>query len=353
MSIPVSNGQKGNPAATGVERRRLILDFEAKAAAGRLRQFKDTGRAVRACLMLFLCLALPAPVLPGQSPPALETTGRYLFIVDTSSAMRPRARAVEKTVDNLMRSIMPAELRRGDTIGLWTFNTNLVAGRFPLQRWTPETAELTASNVLAFLKTQRYAGTSRLDRVWPALQQVVAQSGRLTVLLISDGAEKFSGTPFDREINGDLQQYFRAQQVAKMPFITVLRAQQGQFVRCSLNLAPSPVEFPKFPPEPKIAEAPKLEPLPVPEKKETQPTTPRVIIIGNKPETNQAPPVAATNTPAAAESPPARVMPEPAAVPTPAKPTEPANATEAAKPVAAEPAPLPQPASAPTQPAKS
>lgn len=233
-------------------------------------------------------LAVGSSLFCARISPAQESSSRFLIIADTSYAMRRYAPAAQKAVSNLLLSSMHGQLRRGDTIGMWTFNEALSAGRFPLQRWTPETTELVASNAVAFLKIQRYEKRSRFDAVWPTLRRLISESDRLTVLLISDGDEEISGTPFDVEINTLFKKQFRAQRKARMPFITVLCAQRGQIFGGTMNLTPWPVEFPAFPPEPKIAETPNPGP-PLPEKKEAKPTVPPLILIGKKQET---PPVA-------------------------------------------------------------
>src|SRR5689334_10730875 len=87
---------------------------------------------------LVLSVLCFAPSLPAQTAGAMGSSGRYLFIVDTSYSMRRRADAVQKTASNLLLSGMRGELRRGDTIGIWTINEDLYTGRLPLQRWTPE-----------------------------------------------------------------------------------------------------------------------------------------------------------------------------------------------------------------------
>ena len=53
---------------------------------------------------------------------------RFLFVIDTSSAMKSRTNGVEEAVDGLLESGMKGELRKGDTIGLWTYNDHLRHG---------------------------------------------------------------------------------------------------------------------------------------------------------------------------------------------------------------------------------
>lgn len=281
------------------------------------------GKAVFLLFSLTFILGLSA-----HTPPAKHSSDRYLLLVDTSAAMRRRAPAVQKAVSNLLLSSMNAQLQRGDTIGLWTYNEQLYAGRLPLQRWTPEGEQLVASNILAFLDGQPYENASRLDAVWPALQGVVRESKKLTVLIFSEGDETMSGTPFDREINEFFKANASRQKQKRMPFITVLRSYRGQFNGVTLNLAPWPVEFPPFPPESKAASTPK--PKPPPEITAPPSAAPPLIVIGKKPEPAVAAlPVPAEPTPVTPVVPtndlPAAVV-EPKSPPAPA-PTETPQAT--------------------------
>lgn len=251
---------------------------------------------VRVFSLWFLAALLGLPffsfTLPAQTPPPKELPGRFLFIVDTSAAMRRRAPAIQKAVEKLMRSGLSGQLRPGDTVGVWTFDEELHAGRLPLQIWSNATSEPVASNVVAFIKAQPYQKKSRFEVVAPALERIVKSSTKLTVLLVTDGEQKAFGTPFDREISSAFERNFKMQQKAREPFITVLRASRGQLINASVNLMPWPVEFPAFPPEPALVEAPKPKPLvPTPA---PHPPVPSLIVIGKKPEAD-----AATNTPAA------------------------------------------------------
>lgn len=250
----------------------------------------------------------------AQTNAPATSADRFLLILDTSAAMRRRATGVRQAVESLLNTSMGAELERGDTLGIWTFSDELQAGRFPLQTWTPDTSEQVASNILNFVRAQTNAGASRYEMVHPVLQRVIQESPRLTVLLFSDGDEPISGTPFDWQIERALASKYRQQQRARMPFITVLRSVRGQVVSATVNMAPWPVEFPKFPPEPKLVEQPKPKPEPNPQTP-PRPTLPPLIIIGNKKQD----PSVLTNAAAKAvtNAPPTNGVAMPVLVPTP------------------------------------
>ena len=203
-------------------------------------------------LLLFLGLLATAQSPAAQSAPAgTFSSGRYLFIVETSAAMRGRVAATQETVHDLIVSDMGGQLRPGDTLGLWTFNESLYAGRFPLQLWTASARSKIAGAIVGFLGQQRYEKTANLQKVLPELKRVIASSHEITVLLIVSGEAKIVGTPYDTPINTVCAQWRREMQRTRMPIVIVLRARDGQFTGYTVNMVPWPVEFPPFPPQPK------------------------------------------------------------------------------------------------------
>ena len=76
------------------------------------------------------------PQIPAQS--ATPPPGRFLFIFDTSSAMKARLPAMQTALDSLLATSLRGELRAGDSVAVWTFDLDLRTGQFPLQPWAPE-----------------------------------------------------------------------------------------------------------------------------------------------------------------------------------------------------------------------
>src|SRR5436190_8781988 len=217
--------------------------------------------------MAFAALCLSAQ---QQTPTTASPSSRYLFVVNTSRAMQLRAAGVQKAITDLIGSGMGGQLRRGDTIGIWTYNEDLYTGRFPLQKWSPETKEEITLNVANFIKNQRYEKKANLEKVLPTLQKIVQASGFIAVVLVSDGDEKIHSTPFDAPINKYYSLWRDQQRKAQMPLLTVLRAQSGEITHYAMNTAPWPVEMPPLAPELKAlieaekiaAQAPPKSPVP-------------------------------------------------------------------------------------------
>jgi hypothetical protein len=322
---------------------------------------------------------------------AAPPTDRYLLIVETSKSMQRRADAVLGVVQDMLMSGLNGQFRAGGTLGVWTFNEDLSAGRFPLEIWSSSAQKDITQRTLTFLKGQKYEKQANFDKVAPALGGVISDSKLLTVILIASGDWKMRGTPFDNRINESYQQWRDQQQKARMPFVTILRVRNGQVGAYAVNTPPWPLQVPRLAEETKIAEAiqdkllealhnapastvapliisgrkskPEPAPAPMPEpvvaKAETPPPVAAATVTNQstivKPPEPAAPPVEvakAEPAPVVAEKPVTESTPKPAPAPIPtsepkpemvkapeAKPAEPAPA----KPEAAPPPPVPMP----------
>jgi len=292
-------------------------------------------RRILAALLTGVFLIFKAPAQPAAQP----VENRFLLVFDTSSDMKKRLPAVQRALDIMLAGNMQGQLHAGDGIGVWTFDREVRTGQFPLQRWAPENAATIASNIIRFVGQQHYSKKTSLDALRPYLSWVVQNSDRLTVLIFCDGQRGITGTPYDAGINRVFQQ--QQQQAernnARQPFIIVLRSQLGNYTGCTMNLPPSQVSFPEFPPLPQ----PPMEPTNAPPPPSPPPplAAPPLIIIGTKAKTNLPPPAPAPAPapPLTTNQPPPKVAVPPANVsanaetnlPPPVATVEPANGTAA------------------------
>src|SRR5438552_10022166 len=120
------------------------------------------GGFARACLLPALALILSIFSSPAQTNTA-ATGNRFLFVVETSRSMQNRSEGTLRAIQQLLNSGMGGQLRRGDTLGIWTYNQELYAGRFRLQLWSPETHKSTVANVVNFLQHQTYEKKGSLE----------------------------------------------------------------------------------------------------------------------------------------------------------------------------------------------
>jgi hypothetical protein len=185
------------------------------------------------------------------------------------------------------------------------------------------------------------------------LRSVVAESRRLTVLIFTDGSGTFTNTPFDEALNAAVAANQPGLAKTRMPLVIVLRSEQGKLIGHNVSLAPWPVEFPPFTPEPApvVATAPRPEPPPT-----NRP--PREIHISAKPKPEPVVIAITTNAPTTTNPPVTAIIVEPAPVfvvrPGPAPATGAGAVESAANPapetnvIAAASPTVPPPALAPT-----
>src|SRR5690242_11236430 len=92
----------------------------------------------------------------NQMPGAIYPPNRFLLVVETSRAMLHRADPMAQTLQELLGSGMARQARRGDSVGVWTFNEELYSGVLPLQEWTPEQQKAITQRVVGFLRAQKF-----------------------------------------------------------------------------------------------------------------------------------------------------------------------------------------------------
>ncbi|HVU07591.1 MAG TPA: hypothetical protein VHG89_03510 [Verrucomicrobiae bacterium] len=301
-------------------------------------------RAARFVLALVTALFLFRAFAASAQTSAEEN--RYLLIFDTSSTMKKNLPATQGAVNNLLLSLMHGQLQAGDTIGVWTFASEVGAGRFPLQQWKPENAGDIASNIMAFVEKQRYRKTTDFEATTLMLSDVVLNSDRLTVLIFCDGDGEIHHAGFDDAINAAFEKNRKQMQKDHQPFIIVLRSQAGVYVGYTVN-SPQRVDFPEFPPRPvPIAAPPPIAPTnPPPETAPAQPKiiAPPLIIVGTHVGTNlppeEPPKLVETNSPppeVAPTNPPPKIETNPPPV---VEKTEPTNPVPAIAPTTPPPPP--------------
>src|SRR5689334_22547523 len=103
---------------------------------------KALNRLLHSAFFLLPCLLLPLSAV--AEPPSQ----RWLIVVDISRSMKDCAETVPQVAAVLVNSGMNGQMRRGDTLGIWTFNDDIYTGRFPLQEMSPELSGKIAGRVM-------------------------------------------------------------------------------------------------------------------------------------------------------------------------------------------------------------
>jgi hypothetical protein len=232
-----------------------------------------------------LLAALTALVLVSRVPAQPAPEERWLLVFDTSSAMKKRLPAVEAAVKSFLATSGDNQLHDGDSIGAWTFDQQVRTGEFPLTLWTPERATETFSNLVAFVRKQRYTDTTAFAALQPMLNRVIENSERLTVIIFCDGQDAIAGTPYDDGINQTFRSSRDERKSLRQPFVLLLRTQRGKFIGSTVNFPPGALNIPPFPPLPET-----VKPVPTnapPIRVAVQPpAVPALIIVGTKVSTN-------------------------------------------------------------------
>jgi hypothetical protein len=241
----------------------------------------------------FRAAQIVAVLLAGifLTPPARAQAApeRFLFVFDTSAAMKKRLPAVEKTIDTMLALSFGGRLHSGDDIGVWTFDHELRMGEFPLQSWSPTNAATYASNLKAFLLKRHYANDTSFGALQSRINQVVQHSERLTVVIFCDGQNQINWTPYDSGINQLFQERQAERRKSRQPFVLMLRSQRGEYVGCTVGFPPDTINLPDFPPFPMPKPAPLPAPI-IPPVVAPVILTPPLIIIGTNVGTNLPPP---------------------------------------------------------------
>lgn len=235
------------------------------------------GLIVLSAIAVIAISTLAQTPAPANRPNAK----RFLFVLETSSDMKKSAEAVKESIGALIDTAMGGTMDEGDTFGIWTFNEQLQAGDFPMQKWTRSAAADIEARVADYLEKRRYEKNAKLDKVMPKLSPLISSSRTLTVILVTSGKQTVQGTPFDQQINAFFKENQRQFEKNKTPFVTTLLAHNGQIIRHSVSPI-FEVAVPK-PPSPvaTIVEKPKPEPA----------------VVTNSPPPPQPPQKTTTETP--------------------------------------------------------
>jgi len=202
------------------------------------RLLKPVFRIVTAAGIIFAAFFCRADEASKSRP----MENRFLFIINVSSAMKSRTNGIEEAVIRLLETDMHGEFRKGDTIGLWTYNDQLHA-EFPMQVWSRERKTEIISDVERYFHHQHYEKRAHIEKVYPALGRAMQMSERLTAILIYDPAEEVAGTQFDEEISELQKEYTHTFNAAHMPVVTVLAGRNGTVFNYTVNF-PSAVKIP-------------------------------------------------------------------------------------------------------------
>ncbi len=261
-----------------------------------------------------VCLILSGVLLFGvlTAGAALRPVeNRYLFILETSKEMKREAEPAKNVLLRLIYTGVMGQMKAGDTIGVWTYNDALHAGDIPMQTFTTEDRESVTHRVGEYLTNQKFTGGAHLELALLPMLKLATNSPNLTVILISDGKQAVAGTPFDAEIRALHKKYYDELREAKLPFITALVANKGEFISYAVSSALGPIRVPRLPKPPAPTNAVPVVTAPkAPEVKVGPSLYLRGALPKNTTTTETPPPAAPADTakPAAVETAPSNAV---------------------------------------------
>jgi hypothetical protein len=199
-----------------------------------------------------LCLAFH---LPGRGASTTNAAAaprpvyRFLFLIDTSSAMSRQKEATMDTMSRLILSGIGGRMHSGDAWNLWMVDDQLHTNSIPAQRWNPQQRADVANSMFRFLRAQRFnKKRAPLEKALAAVADEAQLSGTLTVFLFTDGGAPVKGTPFDEPINEIFTKHAAEMRKSKNPFVTVFVAQDGKFFAHAVSPGGERIYIPR-PPE--------------------------------------------------------------------------------------------------------
>lgn len=240
-----------------------------------------------------LVVALAALGLFSRAPAQVVEPQRWLMVFDTSITMKSWLPATTTELTDIFVSSMSGQLHEGDSVGVWTFGEKLRVAKYPQFVWVPAQAASAAADLNDFIKREHYLGDTTFSVLWPALREVIAHSQRLTIVIFCDGRDTFKLTPYDDGINRIIKEARAARKKLQVPFVVVVRTQEGHCIGATVNLPPGSLDLPPFPLLPQEVEAlttndspspvaaPVIVPPPVV-------TAPPLVIVGTNVITNPA-----------------------------------------------------------------
>ncbi|MGZ8940381.1 MAG: VWA domain-containing protein, partial [Limisphaerales bacterium] len=151
----------------------------------------------------------------------------FLFIVDSSSSMEQRKPAAIKMVKDVIASRFDGQIEAGDSIDIWTYDTENNLRGFPPQIWTSTNAAQIIESATHYLQQYQFKGRSEFANVATDLNLLVPQTKSLLIVIITDGEQPFAGINLDLEINGYLAQKGKIGTQSKAPLLVSLAAING------------------------------------------------------------------------------------------------------------------------------
>ena len=149
----------------------------------------------------FILIALVAGFSPLFAGEAERPQHNFLFVIDSSSSMSRHKTAAIKLVRQVIESRFEDQIEPGDSIDIWTYDTENNLRGFPPQIWKSADAARIADAAAQYLEKFQFKAKSDFSNVATDLDLLVPQTKALLIVVITDGESPFSGIKLDLDIN--------------------------------------------------------------------------------------------------------------------------------------------------------
>jgi hypothetical protein len=190
-----------------------------------------------------------APLRAAEPAAPEPRNDKYLFIVDTSRAMKGMKSSLQQALGDLVHNGLEGWMHNGDTFGVWTF-ADRISTDYPMQIWREKDRELMASEAAKHISKLEFAKRGHLKSALPHMFSVIGTVKDVTVIILTDGDETVQGTEYDAAIKTALGTVKDALRQESRPAIIALVARGGRIVRWGVNSPTLMVPLPKAPPRP-------------------------------------------------------------------------------------------------------
>jgi hypothetical protein len=172
---------------------------------------------------------------------------RFLFLIDTSSAMSHQKTVTMDTMSRMILSGIGGRLQKGDLWCLWTLDDKLHTDVIPVQKWDPERRGDLANQIYRYLRDHSFKKKALLGKSLAVVAEEANFSGTLTVFLFTDGSKPVKGTPFDQSINEIFAKHGDGMRKAKKPFVIVFVTRDGRFAAHAVSPGGERIYIPRLP----------------------------------------------------------------------------------------------------------
>ncbi|MEI7728652.1 MAG: hypothetical protein WCO56_03740, partial [Verrucomicrobiota bacterium] len=178
------------------------------------------------------------PAIPATEPAA--NPNHFLFVVNTSSAMKSRASYAGLVVADIIERGANARMRSGDTFTIWTYGDDARTNTFAEQPWFPESRRQISNQGFYHLNNLRWSGKANLGNAMAKVTAEMAVRKNLFVYLITTGEETMTGTTFDGILNETWQKSAPDMREQKGVCVTALVAENGTWVNWAVGMGRPP-----------------------------------------------------------------------------------------------------------------